>query len=287
MKAIVCSSYGRPDVLELAEVEKPALADDLVLVKVRAASVNPADWYGVAGPADRPPLDRLVQAEERPDGSRLRGHGRSGRQGRHARRPRRRRVRGEERRARRVRDGPRRGRGEAGEHHLRGGGGRAGGGDHGPSGPSGQGAAAGRPASPDQRRVGRRRHVRGPDREGARCGGHGGVQHAERRAGSLARRRPCRRLHARGLHPQRPALRPAPRRRRQQVVVAAQACADTGSNRRHRRSAEAESVRARSATSSDCGCRRCCAAARRPCSSSPRRTGPTWRFCESCSRPGR
>ena len=50
MKAIVCSSYGRPDVLELVEVEKPALADDLVLVKVRAASVNPADWYGVAGP---------------------------------------------------------------------------------------------------------------------------------------------------------------------------------------------------------------------------------------------
>lgn len=50
MKAIVCSSYGRPDVLELAEVEKPVLADDLVLVKVRAASVNPADWYGVAGP---------------------------------------------------------------------------------------------------------------------------------------------------------------------------------------------------------------------------------------------
>ena len=50
MKAIVCSSYGRPDVLELADVEKPALADDLVLVKVRAASVNPADWYGVAGP---------------------------------------------------------------------------------------------------------------------------------------------------------------------------------------------------------------------------------------------
>ena len=50
MKAIVCSSYGRPDVLEMAEVEKPALADDLVLVKVRAASVNPADWYGVAGP---------------------------------------------------------------------------------------------------------------------------------------------------------------------------------------------------------------------------------------------
>ncbi|HWL32567.1 MAG TPA: NAD(P)-dependent alcohol dehydrogenase [Gaiellaceae bacterium] len=50
MKAIVCSKYGSPDVLQLEEVEKPATADDLVLVRVRAASVNPADWYGVAGP---------------------------------------------------------------------------------------------------------------------------------------------------------------------------------------------------------------------------------------------
>ena len=50
MKAIVVSKYGSPDVLELEDVEKPDLADDLVLVRVRAASVNPADWYGVAGP---------------------------------------------------------------------------------------------------------------------------------------------------------------------------------------------------------------------------------------------
>jgi NADPH:quinone reductase-like Zn-dependent oxidoreductase len=50
MKAIVCSKYGPPDVLELRDVEKPALADDLVLVRVHAASVNPADWYGIAGP---------------------------------------------------------------------------------------------------------------------------------------------------------------------------------------------------------------------------------------------
>ena len=61
MKAIVCSSYGRPDVLELAEVEKPALADDLVLVKVRAASVNPADWYGVAGPLIVRPSTGLIK----------------------------------------------------------------------------------------------------------------------------------------------------------------------------------------------------------------------------------
>ena len=47
MKAIVCRKYGSPDVLALEEIEKPELADDLVLVRVRAASINPADWYGV------------------------------------------------------------------------------------------------------------------------------------------------------------------------------------------------------------------------------------------------
>ena len=61
MKAIVCSSYGRPDVLELAEIEKPALADDLVLVRVRASSVNPADWYGVAGPLIVRPATGLLK----------------------------------------------------------------------------------------------------------------------------------------------------------------------------------------------------------------------------------
>jgi NADPH:quinone reductase-like Zn-dependent oxidoreductase len=49
MKAIVYSSYGSPDVLRLEEIEKPDLADDLALVRVRAASINPADWYGVTG----------------------------------------------------------------------------------------------------------------------------------------------------------------------------------------------------------------------------------------------
>jgi NADPH:quinone reductase-like Zn-dependent oxidoreductase len=49
MKAIVYQRYGSPDVLELQEVEKPDLPDDGLLVRVRAASINPADWYGMTG----------------------------------------------------------------------------------------------------------------------------------------------------------------------------------------------------------------------------------------------
>lgn len=44
MKAIVFTKYGSPDVLRLEEVDKPIPADNEVLVKVQAASVNAADW---------------------------------------------------------------------------------------------------------------------------------------------------------------------------------------------------------------------------------------------------
>ncbi len=45
MKAIVCTKYGAPDVLELQEVEKPTPRDNQVLVQVQAASVNALDWH--------------------------------------------------------------------------------------------------------------------------------------------------------------------------------------------------------------------------------------------------
>jgi NADPH:quinone reductase-like Zn-dependent oxidoreductase len=49
MKAFVYEKYGPPETLRLAEVDKPAPDADHVLVKVRAASVNAADWHVLRG----------------------------------------------------------------------------------------------------------------------------------------------------------------------------------------------------------------------------------------------
>ncbi|MER6619047.1 NADP-dependent oxidoreductase [Streptomyces sp. NPDC000931] len=44
MKAISYSRYGGPEVLGLGEVDDPRVGPDSVLVRVRAAAVNPVDW---------------------------------------------------------------------------------------------------------------------------------------------------------------------------------------------------------------------------------------------------
>lgn len=49
MKAIVYSNYGSPGVLKCEEIEKPTAGDNDVLIKVRAASVNPLDWHFMRG----------------------------------------------------------------------------------------------------------------------------------------------------------------------------------------------------------------------------------------------
>jgi len=49
MKAIVYFKYGSPDVLEMREIDMPAIEDDHVLVKVHAASLNPFDWHLTRG----------------------------------------------------------------------------------------------------------------------------------------------------------------------------------------------------------------------------------------------
>jgi NADPH:quinone reductase-like Zn-dependent oxidoreductase len=48
MKAIVYCDYGVANV-KLEEIEKPVPNDDQILVRVRAASVNPYDWHYVEG----------------------------------------------------------------------------------------------------------------------------------------------------------------------------------------------------------------------------------------------
>lgn len=49
MKAIINTKYGQPDVLEFVDVEKPVPQDDEVLIKIRASSINAAEWYGMVG----------------------------------------------------------------------------------------------------------------------------------------------------------------------------------------------------------------------------------------------
>jgi len=49
MQAIVRRCYGGPEVLRLEEVPKPVPTDEQILVKVHAASVNPADWHMMTG----------------------------------------------------------------------------------------------------------------------------------------------------------------------------------------------------------------------------------------------
>jgi len=48
MKAIVYCDYGLPN-LKLADIAKPTPTDDQILVRVRAASVNPLDWHFIEG----------------------------------------------------------------------------------------------------------------------------------------------------------------------------------------------------------------------------------------------
>src|ERR687893_2759963 len=49
MKSMVNMKYGAPDVLKVTEVERPTPKDDEVVLKVHAASVNPADWHILRG----------------------------------------------------------------------------------------------------------------------------------------------------------------------------------------------------------------------------------------------
>jgi hypothetical protein len=49
MKAIIYRNYGSPDVLKCEEIEKPTPGDDEVLIRVRAAFLNPLDYHLMKG----------------------------------------------------------------------------------------------------------------------------------------------------------------------------------------------------------------------------------------------
>ena len=49
MKAFVKTKYGGPEVLQLEEVEMPAVKEDHIIVKVSATAANPADWHLLRG----------------------------------------------------------------------------------------------------------------------------------------------------------------------------------------------------------------------------------------------
>jgi NADPH:quinone reductase-like Zn-dependent oxidoreductase len=68
VKAIRYQRYGSPDVLEVAEVDRPAVPDDGVLIRVRTASVNPLDFHFVRG---KPYVMRAMAGVSRPRNERL------------------------------------------------------------------------------------------------------------------------------------------------------------------------------------------------------------------------
>ena len=68
MEAIIYHRYGSPDVLEFEEIPKPTPAEDQVLIRVHAASVNPYDWHFLRG---TPSFIRLFIGMRRPKFPRL------------------------------------------------------------------------------------------------------------------------------------------------------------------------------------------------------------------------
>jgi NADPH:quinone reductase-like Zn-dependent oxidoreductase len=74
MKAVIYEKYGPPDVLHLADVETPVPADDEVLIKIRAVSVNGSDREGLTGKPLYARLGGLRKPRHRILGSDIAGH---------------------------------------------------------------------------------------------------------------------------------------------------------------------------------------------------------------------
>lgn len=66
MKAIVQEGSGSADVLKLREIERPAVTEGRVLLRVRAASVNALDWHSVHGGAILEIASRIMRSKDDP-----------------------------------------------------------------------------------------------------------------------------------------------------------------------------------------------------------------------------
>ena len=201
MKAIMQTRYGSPDVLRLEEVDTPVPKDDEVLVRVRAAAVNIGDWHllrgipyvirlglGLRRPRrETPGLDIAGEVEAvgsavtdfRP-GDEVFGWGTGAF-------------------AEYVCTSERNLLPKPAEPDVRAVGGRRRLRVHRPRRRSRSRAGAARAAGADQRRIGRRRHVRRADRQGIRSARDRRLQHEERRHGPVAWRGPGHRLREAGL----------------------------------------------------------------------------------------
>jgi NADPH:quinone reductase-like Zn-dependent oxidoreductase len=49
VKSVTFKKYGASEVLEISEVQNPVVAENQVLIRVKAASLNPADWHFMRG----------------------------------------------------------------------------------------------------------------------------------------------------------------------------------------------------------------------------------------------
>jgi NADPH:quinone reductase-like Zn-dependent oxidoreductase len=68
MRAVVFDGYGSPDLVRITDVPMPEVKESQVLIKVRAASVNPLDWHRLRG---HPAVLRLSEGLSKPKNNRL------------------------------------------------------------------------------------------------------------------------------------------------------------------------------------------------------------------------
>ena len=68
IRAVVYCEFGPPDVLTVETIEKPVPDDDQILVRVRAAAINPVDWHFMRG---TPYIGRMSMGLRVPSGTRI------------------------------------------------------------------------------------------------------------------------------------------------------------------------------------------------------------------------